>query len=136
MGIFDRFRANKPRKRLSKYNIETISSKNELISSLKEIIKAKDIVIKAHKTALSEIIDLEDDGYILKNESALGSDADLVDVVTSSINSRDDIPRPLKQAISSYTDTHRLELNSILNEKINQLVTPAPEKKEPDNYGV
>ena len=128
MGIFDRFRTIKPHKRLSKYNIETISSKNELISSLKDIIKAKDIVIKAHKTALSEIIDLEDDGYVLKPESVLGSDTDLVDVVTSSINSRDDIPRPLKQAISSYTDSHRLELNSILNEKINQLIKP-PEKK-------
>ena len=135
MGIFDRFRTIKPHKRLSKYNIETISSKNELISSLKDIIKAKDIVIKAHKTALSEIIDLEDDGYVLKPESVLGSDTDLVDVVTSSINSRDDIPRPLKQAISSYTDSHRLELNSILNEKINQLIKP-PEKKENENYGV
>jgi len=135
MGIFDRFRTLKPHKRLSKYNIETISSKNELISSLKDIIKAKDIVIKAHKTALSEIIDLEDDGYVLKPESVLGSDTDLVDVVTSSINSRDDIPRPLKQAISSYTDSHRLELNSILNEKINQLIKP-PEKKETENYGV
>jgi len=135
MGIFDRFRTIKPHKRLSKYNIETISSKNELISSLKDIIKAKDIVIKAHKTALSEIIDLEDDGYVLKPESVLGSDTDLVDVVTSSINSRDDIPRPLKQAISSYTDSHRLELNSILNEKINQLIKP-PEKKETENYGV
>tara|TARA_R110002020_G_scaffold261351_2_gene475682 strand:+ start:698 stop:1105 length:408 start_codon:yes stop_codon:yes gene_type:complete len=135
MGFLDRFRANKPKRRQTKYSIETINTKNDLITALKDVIKAKDITIQAYKKSLSEVIDLESDFELKSDNNILTSDADLVDVLQSTINSRDDIPRPLKQAIASYADTHRPELNSVLNQKVNQLITPA-EKKEDEQYGV
>ena len=136
MGIFDRFRTPKRRTRLSKYNLETLSAKNELITALKDVIKAKDVTIAGYKKALSEVMDLEENFDLKNNEQLLGNDADLVDIITSTLTGREDITRPLKQAISSYADAHRPELNSVLNQKVNQLMTPAEEKKESDSYGV
>ena len=137
MGIFDRFRRDKPRKRASKYSLERIESSNELIKTLKEIIKAKDIAITGYKKALGEIIDLEEDGYTLKqeNQNNLTQNADLTDIVVQTLASREDIPRPLKQAIESYAEANRLELNSVLNSKVNEFLTPKDEKKT-DTYGV
>ena len=136
MGIFDRFRTPKKRTRLSKYNLETLSAKNELITALKDALKAKDFQISAYRKALSEVMDLEENFDLKSNEQPLGSDADLVDIITSTLTGREDIPSPLKQAISSYADAHRPELNSVLNQKVNQLMTPVEEKKESDSYGV
>lgn len=137
MGIFDRFRKNKTRTRASKYSLERIESSNELIKTLKEIIKAKDIAISGYKKALGEIIDLEEDGYTLKqeNQNNLTQNADLTDIVVQTLASREDIPRPLKQAIQSYGEANRLELNSVLNSKVNEFLTPKDEKKT-DTYGV
>lgn len=137
MGIFDRFRKNKTRTRATKYSLERIESSNELIKTLKEIIKAKDIAISGYKKALGEIIDLEEDGYTLKqeNQNNLTQNADLTDIVVQTLASREDIPRPLKQAIQSYAESNRLELNSVLNSKVNEFLTPKDEKK-PDSYGV
>jgi len=137
MGIFDRFRKDKTRKRATKYSLERIESSNELIKTLKEIIKAKDIAISGYKKALGEIIDLEEDGYTLKqeNQNNLTQNADLTDIVVQTLASREDIPRPLKQAIQSYGEANRLELNSVLNSKVNEFLTPKEEKK-PDSYGV
>ena len=89
MGIFDRFRRDKPRKRASKYSLERIESSNELIKTLKEIIKAKDIAITGYKKALGEIIDLEEDGYTLKqeNQNSLTQNADLTDIVIQTLAS-------------------------------------------------
>ena len=136
MGLFDRFRTPKKRTRLSKYNLETLSAKNELITALKDALKAKDFQIQAYKKALGEVMDLEENFDLKSNEQPLGNDADLVDIITSTLTGREDIPRPLKQAISSYADAHRPELNSVLNQKVNQLMTPAEEKKESDSYGL
>ena len=137
MGIFDRFRKNKTRTRASKYSLERIESSNELIKTLKEIIKAKDIAITGYKKALGEIIDLEEDGYTLKqeNQNSLTQNADLTDIVIQTLASREDIPRPLKLAIQNYGEANRLELNSVLNSKVNEFLTPKDEKKT-DTYGV
>ena len=119
---------------MSKYGLESINTKNELISALKDVIKAKDITIQAYKKSLSEVIDLEED-FNLKSNDPISADADLVDIISSTLTSREDIPRPLKQAIMSYSETHRAELNSVLNQKVNQLMS-TPEKKDESNYGV
>jgi hypothetical protein len=134
MGILDRFRAPKRRIRMSKYGLESINTKNELITALKDVIKAKDITIQAYKKSLSEVIDLEED-FNLKSDNPISADADLVDIITSTLTSRDDVPRPLKMAIANYGETHRAELNSVLNQKVNQLISN-PDKKEEANYGV
>ena len=133
MGVLDRLRTPKRRVRMSKYGIESINTKNELISALKDVIKAKDITIQAYKKSLSEVIDLEED-FNLKTNEPITADADLVDIISSTLTSREDIPRPLKQAIMSYSETHRAELNSVLNQKVNQLMS-TPEKKD-ESYGV
>ena len=133
MGVLDRLRTPKRRVRMSKYGIESINTKNELISALKYVIKAKDITIQAYKKSLSEVIDLEED-FNLKTNEPITADADLVDIISSTLTSREDIPRPLKQAIMSYSETHRAELNSVLNQKVNQLMS-TPEKKD-ESYGV
>ena len=133
MGVLDRLRTPKRRVRMSKYGIESINTKNELISALKDVIKAKDITISAYKKSLSEVIDLEED-FNLKTNDPISADADLVDIISSTLTSREDIPRPLKQAIMSYSETHRAELNSVLNQKVNQLMS-TPEKKD-ESYGV
>ena len=133
MGLLDRLRTPKRRVRMSKYGLESINTKNELISALKDVIKAKDITIQAYKKSLSEVIDLEED-FNLKSNDPITADADLVDIISSTLTSREDIPRPLKQAIMSYSETHRAELNSVLNQKVNQLMS-TPEKKD-ESYGV
>jgi len=133
MGFLDRLRTPKRRVRMSKYGLESINTKNELISALKDVIKAKDITIQAYKKSLSEVIDLEED-FNLKSNDPISADADLVDIISSTLTSREDIPRPLKQAIMSYSETHRAELNSVLNQKVNQLMS-TPEKKD-ESYGV
>jgi hypothetical protein len=38
-------------------------------------------------------------------------------------------------AIANYGETHRAELNSVLNQKVNQLISN-PDKKDETNYGV
>ena len=134
MGILDRFRTPKRRVRMSKYGLESINTKNELITALKDVIKAKDITIQAYKKSLSEVIDLEED-FNLKSDNPISADADLVDIITSTLTSRDDVPRPLKMAITNYGETHRAELNSVLNQKVNQLISN-PDKKDETNYGV
>jgi len=134
MGFLDRFRTPKRRVRMSKYGLESINTKNELISALKDVIKAKDITIQAYKKSLSEVIDLEED-FNLKSNEPVSADADLVDIISSTLTSREDIPRPLKMAIANYSETHRAELNSVLNKKVNQLMS-TPEKKDETNYGV
>ncbi len=134
MGLLDRFRTPKRRVRMSKYGLESINTKNELISALKDVIKAKDITIQAYKKSLSEVIDLEED-FNLKTNEPISADADLVDIITSTLTSREDVPRPLKMAITNYGETHRAELNSVLNQKVNQLISN-PEKKDDTNYGV
>jgi hypothetical protein len=134
MGILDRFRTPKRRVRMSKYGLESINTKNELITALKDVIKAKDITIQAYKKSLSEVIDLEED-FNLKTNEPISADADLVDIITSTLTSREDVPRPLKMAITNYGETHRAELNSVLNQKVNQLISN-PDKKDETNYGV
>ena len=134
MGFLDRFRTPKRRVRMSKYGLESINTKNELISALKDVIKAKDITIQAYKKSLSEVIDLEED-FNLKSNEPVSADADLVDIISSTLTSREDIPRPLKMAIANYSETHRAELNSVLNQKVNQLMS-TPDKKDGTNYGV
>ena len=134
MGLLDRFSTPKRRVRMSKYGLESINTKNELISALKDVIKAKDITIQAYKKSLSEVIDLEED-FNLKTNEPISADADLVDIITSTLTSREDVPRPLKMAITNYGETHRAELNSVLNQKVNQLISN-PEKKDDTNYGV
>ena len=137
MGIFDRFRKDNTRKRATKYSLERIESSNELIKTLKEIIKAKDIAIAGYKKALSEIIDLDESGFELKQESQnnLTQNGDLTDILIDTLNGRSDIPRPLKQSIESYGNTNRESLNATLNAKLNEFLIPK-DKKAVDNFGV
>ena len=133
MSILDRFRSKQTRKRQSKYSLETIEAKSELISVLKEIIKAKSIVVQAYKTSLNEVIELETEGYTLKPDQPLTEGADMTQILQSFISSREDVPRILKDSITQYTNAHRTELNSVLNAKASEFLAKKEDKKE---YGV
>ena len=122
-------------RRQSKYSLENIEAKSELISTLKSVCKAKDIEIKAYKTALNEVVDLEVEGYNLKPALPLNSEsADMTQILESFISSREDLPRVLKDSITQYTSAHRNELNSVLNAKAQELLTNKDDEKK--QYGV